>query len=104
MATIRRPGRPIALTSERADRLVALLGAGASVPVAARALGVDPATIRNWRARAWSQRPQDQPFVELEKRLQAAAAQGQVDWEASAAWLEREFGERWSLPDPFGQP
>jgi hypothetical protein len=27
-----------------------------------------------------------------------------VDWQQSAAWLEREFGERWALPDPYGQP
>lgn len=71
--TAGRPrGRPSKLTPERADRLIALLAQGTSIKDAAAAIGVTRRCVHYWRLRAYSARPVDQPFVELEKRLQAA--------------------------------
>jgi hypothetical protein len=67
-------------------------------------------SVQAWRARAWSQRPQDRPFVELERRVQgarieAAAARKAApapfeDWQAAAARLEAMAPARWGPVGP----
>jgi hypothetical protein len=106
-------GRPSLLTPEVADRLAGLLAGGATVPDAAAAVGVSVRTVQRWRARAWSQRERDQPFVALERRVHAArvaaAARAPVpveDWRAAAQRLEEMYPSRWapvgSLDDVLG--
>jgi hypothetical protein len=96
-------GRPTLLTAARADELVRLIGVGSTLANAAQAVGISPRALRAWRARAWSQRPEDQPHVQLERRLVAALAVWREppalpSWEAAAAALEAQFPERWSGP------
>jgi Homeodomain-like domain len=102
----RARGRPTKLDQATADRLVDLLRAGSTVRAAAAALDVDRRTIANWRRRAWSQRPEDQPFIELERRLIEALATAPAPalepqlptWERIAEGLELEHPERWAAP------
>jgi hypothetical protein len=102
----RLPGRPSALTRERADRLVALLSAGETVTSAAATLGVSRRTVERWRARAWSREPRDAPFVVLERRLRDVLRARDVpdeleleDWSELARRLELDQPDRWSLID-----
>jgi hypothetical protein len=82
---------------------VAQLGAGASLAEAARLCGLGPRTLRAWRARAWSHRTADAPFVSLEKRIQQALATARAaespPWEQAAAMLESEYPEHWGPPE-----
>jgi transposase-like protein len=81
-------GRPTLLGPEVADALVAEVTAGALLEDAARAAGVSPRTLRSWRARAWSSRPEDAPFIELERRLRAALPDGRIAAHAVESWEE----------------
>jgi Transposase len=98
--TAQKPGRPSKLTPQVAVQLAEQLGAGAAVGEAARAVGVSRRTLQLWRARAYSSRPEDQPYVSLERRIQRAVAAHRpraTPWEEAAAWLEAEHPERWGL-------
>jgi transposase-like protein len=70
----RTRGRPTKLTPELGDQLLAQLAGGARLAEAASASGISARTLRSWRQRAWSARPQDRPYVELEQRLRDARA------------------------------
>jgi hypothetical protein len=63
------------------SELLARLVAGYTNSAAAQAVGITPRTLQLWRKRAYSTRPEDQPFVEFERALQrgllAAAEVGQ---------------------------
>jgi transposase-like protein len=67
-------GRPPKLTPELRDQLLANLAAGAGLAEAASASGISERTLHSWRQRAWSTRPEDRPYVELEQRLRDARA------------------------------
>ena len=93
-AETRHPGgRPGRLMPELADAIVAQLDAGAGPAKAARACGVGERTLRTWRRRAWSSRPGDAAYVDLERRIQRALGKGSpaeataMDWEEAAAFL-----------------
>ena len=102
-------GRPSKLTPAVAERLAGLLAGGASVTAAARACGVSVRSVQSWRARAWSQRPQDRPYVELEQRVQAARVEAAArapaapveDWQTVAARLETMDPLRWGPVAPL---
>jgi hypothetical protein len=70
------------------------------------AVGLGERTLRTWRRRAWSSRPVDAAYVDLEKRIQraigsaAASTLSATDWQAAAAFLEGEYGERWGPVEP----
>jgi transposase-like protein len=90
------------LTEDRADELVELVAAGSTLGAAAEQLGVSARTVRGWRRRAWSSRPEDAPFVALERRLIGALAVRRdapalPTWEEAAAALEAQFPEHWRL-------
>ena len=78
-----------------------MLGAGVGVADTARELGISRRTIQVWRARAYSTRPEDQPYVELEQQIWRAIADGRprtprlASWEKATAMLEDQFPERW---------
>ena len=97
-------GRPIKLTSEVADRLVATLRSGNYLHVAVKAAGIHRDTFLEWMKRGATG---ESPFAELRERVEQSRAEGQVrnialiaraaeeDWRA-AAWLaERSYPELW---------
>jgi hypothetical protein len=95
-------GRPLRLTPELGELIAAELAAGADLGKAARAAGISPRTLRSWRQRAWSSRPEDRRYVELEQRLRpllgpgdaaSSGRHGAEPWEAVAARIEAN--ERW---------
>jgi hypothetical protein len=77
----RRPGRPSKLTPDVSSELLALVVAGVPVMHAAAKVGIDRRTVARWRRRAYSSRPEDRPYVMLERAIQrgklAAAEAGQ---------------------------
>jgi transposase-like protein len=91
-AAEKRPrGRPTKLTPELRDQLLAQLAAGAGLAEAATASGISARTLRSWRQRAWSPRPEDRPYVELERQLRDARASdppGAEAWRSTAEILE----------------
>jgi transposase-like protein len=97
-------GRPSLLTADFADRLVAELAGGATLGGAAAVVGVNPRTLRAWRQRAWSRRPDDLPYVQLERRVQQALrrARGTTSephhaepWQAAPARLAASNPAEW---------
>jgi hypothetical protein len=86
-------GRPARLTPELGELIAAQLAGGASLADAAVAAGIAPRTLREWRARAWSSRPEDRLYVQLEQRLRPVLGaderrhrEGRMEpWEAAAA-------------------
>ena len=104
-----RMGRPTKFSDEVADRIVEAVAGGASLTAAARAVGIAPRTLIYWRARAWSSRPADRPYVALERRLLGVLSAPPPppprppeppvgDWQQAAASLELQFPARWGLP------
>jgi hypothetical protein len=98
------PGRPTKLTPALADRLVELFGTGATTKTVAAEVGVHPRSVQGWRRRAWSARPEDRPYVELEQRIQRALPPVEAEpdrptesVEEAIAWLQTEAPERWGL-------
>ena len=110
-------GRPLLLTPEVADAIVATVGKGGFVDTAARALGIHKHTINRWlvvgRA-AWHAEidgtpcPQsDRPFLDLCIRVEIARAQamqdslaairqsGEKDWKAHQYYLAVMDGARY---------
>jgi len=89
----RRRGRPSRLTPQTVELIAAELAGGASLAEAATASGISERTLRSWRQRAWSSRPEDRAFVELEQRLRPLLGaderrhrEGAMEpWEAAAA-------------------
>ena len=61
--------------------MIAELAVGSTLKHAAAAASVTPRVVQQWRARAYSRDPADQPFVDFERALQrgllAAAEVGQ---------------------------
>jgi transposase len=99
------PGRPTLLTPERADDLVLLLSAGASVPRAARAIGVGERSVRRWlgerglhekviEARAAT--PETTDALQEARLVVLVARAAEHDWRAAAWFLSRRYPERWS--------
>jgi hypothetical protein len=87
------------LTAERRDQLLAQLAAGAWLADAASTSGISARTLRSWRLRAWSRRPEDAPYVELEQALRDVRATAQARdpeaWRTTAEILE-ENERAWS--------
>jgi hypothetical protein len=99
-----RVGARPKLTPELADQIVALLGRGVPLGVAAAALGVCRASLYRWLSRP---EPEFRAFAE---RVQQARAKGglalvaavlrqsETRWQSAAWILEREY------PDRYGRP
>lgn len=88
----RQRGRPCLLTPELREELLDRLAAGAGLAEAARASGISARTLRSWRQRAWSTRPEDRSYVELEQRLRdvraTALKRDPEAWRTTAEILE----------------
>ena len=99
------------LTPDLQERLVALLGRGATRRAACAACGIHESTLRLWCRRAEGAEPEKPPTVELIALIAAireaealaeieacdivlgAAREG--DWRAASWWLERSRGDDW---------
>ena len=107
-------GRPTSLDDLVAQRIIAAVECGAPWYMAAAAGGVNPATLRDWKARA---RDGEEPFAAFYARLQKAEASGAVavlniiqnaaregTWQAAAWILERRYPKQFALrkPEPPG--
>ena len=70
---------------------------GGSAEAMARSAGVDPRTLRRWRAHGRRELDALSAEARLALELDRAeeAARG-LSWEATAAKLDREFGKNWS--------
>jgi hypothetical protein len=99
-------GRPATLRDDLVTVLVDSLAAGANLKSAAAIAGVNERTLRSWRARAWSRSAADQPYVQLERQIQAALARARyispqpaaVPWQAVAAQLAANNPTEWGSP------
>jgi hypothetical protein len=99
-------GRPATLRDDLVAVLVAEIAAGANLKSAAAIAGVKERTLRSWRARAWSRSAADEPYVQLERRIQAALRRARyisrqpaaVPWQAIAAQLAANNPSEWGSP------
>jgi hypothetical protein len=101
---IRRPGRPSRLTDAIADALVEQIAAGAGLAGAARAVGV-PALAAPMEAAGLVTPAAGcglrRPGAEDHQRPRARPVEpSAMDWQAAAAFLEGEYGERWGPIEP----
>ena len=95
----RRRGRPTLLTAVLAEDIARRVESGTSLRDAALDCGISPRTLRSWRQRAWSPRPEDRQYVALEQRViqalarRAAEADVPERWEAAAERIT--MNEQW---------
>jgi transposase len=107
-------GAPTKLDDLVAQRIVAAVETGAPWYMAAAAGGVNPATLRDWKARA---RNGEEPYAAFYARLQKAAAAGACEvlgiiqaaarsgtWQAAAWILERRYPKQFALRKPDMTP
>jgi hypothetical protein len=116
-------GRPTMLTPERAEAIVRSVMGGATKENAARAAGINPATLFDWQARghraletvdsAAMVETDERRYAEFAEALMRAeatieeavassfyiAAVNGSDWRASEAWLKRRRPEEWAPPE-----
>jgi hypothetical protein len=90
------------LTASRKTRLLALLAFGESFKASCRAINVSSTAVRTHAQR-------HPAFAELlraarENRSPALTPVEPLHWRDAAAQLERDFPERWALPDDLGDP
>jgi hypothetical protein len=101
-------GRPLTLTPETADKIVAALKMGNYRSAAAKYAGIEPATMRLWGSRA---NRGEQPFVDFIARVKAAEGEAEASlvatirraandtWTAAAWLLERKHAPKWGKRD-----
>ena len=94
---------PSKFTPERRKRILELVREGISQSAAARATGINEATVRGWRRKAEAGGPESRPYVAFIRKLDEARAQNESfllgmvkaaapkDWRAAAFLLERRF-------------
>jgi hypothetical protein len=84
------------LTTSRKTRLLALLAFGESFEASCRAINVSSTAVRNHAQRhpAFAER-----LRAARENRSPALTPVELDWRDAAAQLERDFPERWSLPD-----
>jgi hypothetical protein len=111
-AASRRPGRPLTLTPEIADRIVGLVRAGNDVKTACAVAGVPRRSVTRWLGRyPWFRERVDRARAEGEASLVSGLAVAARDdpW-AAAKLLELAYPEHWALPrfrrppDLFSEP
>lgn len=106
-------GRPTALTTELAKRIVDMVRAGNYRATALKACGLSKNVIRNWELAGEEGR---EPYASFAEELQQAEAESEAElvsevrnakpqvvgvsgpdlWQARLALLERRFPNRWS--------
>lgn len=103
--------RPTKLTKKVEAAIVQSVRNGNYSEVAARAAGISPTTMRNWRARGEEGGAKNAPYVrflaaltraEAEAEERAVKALGDAfseDWRAAVEYLKRKNPERWSATE-----
>ena len=111
-----RPGQ-IKFTPERCDRIVGLLGEGNYPDVVAKAVGVNPKTVRRWTARGRTEDdrieaggepdPDEAAYRDFAVNYDRSIAQSEIDllrqcrkepagqWQRSMTIMSRRFRDRW---------
>ena len=102
------PGRPLTLTPETADKIVAALKMGNYRSAAAKYSGVEPRTLRLWVNRA---NKGEEPFLSFVARMKSAEGESEASlvatirraandtWTAAAWLLERKHAPKWGKRD-----
>ena len=98
-----RPRGPSKLTQDRVDIILQALEEGLSFAAAAKAAGVAPTTLQDWRAQDDVLNHQcEQAIASWERQhvqnISKAGHHG--DWRASAWLLSRRFPDRWGERKP----
>jgi hypothetical protein len=70
----RTSGRPPRFSDDVAWKLTASILAGNTISDAEAEIGVSRRRVQLWRRRAWSQRPEDEPYVRLEQAIERGFA------------------------------
>ncbi len=103
-----RVARPTKLTSERRRQIIELVRDGNYVEVAARASGIAPSTLYEWKARGEEGGPGNERFVEFLESLTRAEAEAETagvaairgawtkDWRSAIEYLARRYPRRWA--------
>ena len=106
-----RKGRPTKLTRNVHEAIVESVRNGNYIETAARAAGIHPDTLRNWRARGEEGGRRNAPFIEFFGALTRAEAEAEEravkalgdafadDWRAASEYLRRRHPDRWSTQD-----
>lgn len=101
-------GRPLTLTQEKADKIVAALKMGNYRSAAAKYAGVEPRTIREWITLA---NKGHQPYLDFLDRIKVAEGEAEASlvatirraandtWTAAAWLLERKHAPKWGKRD-----
>jgi transposase-like protein len=106
-----RKGRPTKLTEGVAEAIIESVRNGNYMDTAARAAGIHPDTLRNWRARGEEGGQRNALYVEFFGALTRAEAEAEEravkalgdaftdDWRAASEYLRRRHPDRWSTQD-----
>ena len=101
-------GRPLTLTPEKADKIVAALKMGNYRSAAAKFACVEPRTLKEWVTLA---NKGHQPYLDLVDRMKAAEGESEASlvatirkaandtWTAAAWMLERKHAPKWGKRD-----
>ena len=106
-----RKGRPTKLTKKVQEAIVESVRNGNYIETAARAAGIHPDTLRNWRARGEEGGQRNALYVEFLGVLTRAEAEAEEravkalgdafsdDWRAASEYLRHRHPDRWSTQD-----
>jgi len=98
-----RPRGPSKMTQDRVDIILQCLSEGLSFAAAAKAAGIAPTTLQDWRAQDDVLNHQcEQAIASWERQhVNIISRSGQEgDWRASAWLLSRRFPDRWGERKP----
>lgn len=98
-----RPRGPSKMTQDRVDTILEALKEGLSFAAAAKAAGIAPTTLQDWRAQDDVLNHQCEQAIAMWERqhvTNVSKAGHQGDWRASAWLLSRRFPDRWGERKP----
>lgn len=98
-----RPRGPSKMTQDRVDIILQALEEGLSFAAAARAAGIAPTTLQDWRAQDEVLNHQCEQAIATWERAHVqnvSKAGHHGDWRASAWLLSRRFPDRWGERKP----
>ena len=99
------------MTAARERQIVGTVARGNYVEVAARAAGIAPSTLYEWKSRGEEGGPGNEPYVGFLEALTRAEAEAEIegveairgawnkDWRSAIEYLARRYPERWGKRD-----
>jgi transposase-like protein len=93
-----KKGRPTKYNEKRADAIVRRIMSGNNREVAARAEGIDDATLYRWMAEKqdFRDRVHEADALAEADAVESWYHQGRRDWKALREWLACKYPDRWS--------